>query len=207
MSVIVGQKREMTQIFDKGGRVVPCTIVDVSNTKVVALRTLKRDGYDAIILGFGKKKKPKKVEIGKYKKLKYVPQFVCEFRKERIDKEKDYAIGDEVKAAAFNIGDKVDVTGVTKGKGFQGVVRRWGFKGGPRTHGQSDRERAPGSIGGGTDPGRVFKGKKMPGHMGMRTKTVLNLEVVKIDTKNDLLCIKGALPGWRNSYLKIRKKG
>lgn len=202
--MVIGKKKEMTQLFQEDGKVVPCTIIDVSGVKVVGKRSKAKDGYEAIILGLGKKKRPTKAEVGKYKGLKYVPQYVREFRLEKS--EEGFKTGEEVKLDRFKVGDKIYVTGTTKGKGFQGVVKRWGFHGGDRTHGQSDRERAPGSIGAGTDPGRVFKGKKMPGHMGNRAKTVLNLKVVKVDDKNSLLCVKGAVPGGRNSILKIYKK-
>jgi large subunit ribosomal protein L3 len=205
MDIIIGTKKGMTQIFNEEGNVVPCTILDVSEVKVVGKRTKEKDGYEAIILGMGKRKKANKAQEGKFKELEYVPQFVSEFR---VDEEEDIAninIGDEVSVKNFKVGDKVNVTGTTKGKGFQGVVKRWGFHGGSRTHGQSDRERAPGSIGAGTDPGRVFKGKKMPGHMGAKTKTVLNLPVVKLDEKNSLICVMGAVPGAYNSIVKVRK--
>ena len=203
MSAILGLKRDMTQIFGKDGRLIPCTILDVSGVKMVGKRTKEKDGYEAIILGLGRKKHPTKAEISKFKNLKYVPQHIAEFRTDRIENITDLKIGDGVRADVFKVDDKVNISGKTKGKGFQGVIKRWGFHGGPRTHGQSDRERAPGSIGGGTDPGRVFKGKKMPGHMGFRTKTVVNLKIVKVDSENNLLCVKGAVPGSRNSVLKI----
>lgn len=195
----------MTQIFKENGDVVPCTIVDVADVRVIGKKTEKTDGYMAVILGIGSKRKPSKAEIGKFKKLKYVPGVTFEFRMNDLEKLGDYNIGDKVNADLFKVGDIVNVTGVTKGKGFQGVVKRWRFKGGPRTHGQSDRERSPGSIGGGTTPGRVFKGKKMPGRMGNKKKTILNIEIVKVDAKNSILCLRGAVPGGRNSMIKIHK--
>lgn len=201
MKAILGLKKGMTQIFGKDGNVIVCTIIDVTDVKVVGKRTKEVDGYEAVVLGIGKKKKPTKSEVGKYKSLKYVPKTAFEF-KDFVNLE-DLKLGDEVKADIFEVGDKVDASAVTKGKGFQGVVKRWGFHGGSRTHGQSDRERAPGSIGGGTDPGRVFKGKKMPGHMGAKIKTVLNLEVVKVNKEDSLLCLKGAVPGHKNTVVKV----
>lgn len=195
----------MTQIFTKEGKVVPCTIIDVSDVRIVGKRTKNKDGYDAIILGIGKKKKPNKCEIVKYKELKYVPNKSFEFRDKIIKEEVKINVGEEIKADIFKEGDKVNVTGVVKGRGFQGVVKRWNFKGGPRTHGQSDRERTGGSIGAGTTPGRVLKGKKMPGRMGGNKKTILNLEIVKVDQENSILCIKGAVPGARNSLVRIFK--
>lgn len=205
MSVIIGRKKEMTQIFDKKGKVIPCTILDVSKVRVVGERTNDKDGYESLILGIGEKKKANKVEKKKYKSLKFVPQKVLEFRKELLDKDYDYKVGDKIEADVFEVGQKVKATGITKGKGFQGVVKRWGFHGGPRTHGQSDRERAPGSIGAGTDPGRVFKGKKMPGHMGQKTKTILNLEIVKVDKEDGLICIKGSIPGGKGTLVKVSR--
>lgn len=209
MKAIAGLKKEMTQIFDQQGEAVPCTIIDVSSAKVIGKRTVKKDGYSAVIIGVGEKKNANKAEKGKYKDFEFVPEKIFEARlKEDGDgeAEKQYKVGKEVNITLFKVGDKVNVTGITKGKGFQGVVKRWRFKGGPRTHGQSDRERHPGSIGGGTDPGRVYKGKKMPGHMGNKVKTIRNLEVVKVDKENRLLCVKGAVPGGRNTMLKIVSK-
>jgi large subunit ribosomal protein L3 len=205
MKSIIGLKKEMTRIFTEDGSAVACTIVDVSDVKVVGKKTKERDGYDAIILGIGQKRKPTKSEKGKFANLKYVPNLTFEFRRGLDVDLKNLKVGETVKPDQFEVGEKVDVRGITKGKGFQGVMKRWGFHGGPRTHGQSDRERAGGSIGAGTDPGRVFKGKKMPGHMGNRKKTIQNLKIVKVDSKNSLLCIKGAIPGGRNTVLKIYK--
>lgn len=203
MDSILGFKKEMTQLFDEKGKVLPCTVIDVSGVKVVGERTKEKDGYKAVILGIGRKKGATRSQQGRFKRLRYVPKFVREFRLE--DGETNFKFGQEVKADVFTIGEKVKITGVTKGKGFQGVVRRWGFHGGPRTHGQSDRKRAGGSIGAGTTPGRVLKGKKMPGHMGAEKKSILNLEIVKVDKENSLICVKGAVPGARNSLLLISK--
>ncbi|MDD3648152.1 MAG: 50S ribosomal protein L3 [Candidatus Dojkabacteria bacterium] len=203
MSVILGYKKDMTQVFDEKGRVVVCTIVDVSDVMVVGKKTKERDGYDALILGIGKKKKTKKTE--NFKGLDAIPKQRCEFR---TDKVKDLNLenfkeGDKVSIELFKEGERVQITGLSKGKGFQGVVKRYGFHGGPRTHGQSDRERAPGSIGAGTDPGRVFKGKKMPGRQGAANVTLKNIEVIRIDKDNFLMCLKGAIPGGRNTLVKI----
>lgn len=195
----------MTQIYNDLGQVIPCTIVDVSEVYVVDKKTVERDGYEALVLGKGKKKKESKTEKKKYKSIKFVPRKVVEFRKEKVQDMEKFEVGKGIEPDAFKVGDVVNVLGVTKGKGFQGVVKRWRFKGGPRTHGQSDRERAPGSIGGGTDPGRVYKGKKMPGHMGNRNKTIMNLQVVKVDKENKVICIKGAVPGARGGFLKVYK--
>ena len=203
VAAIIGTKKDMCQVFDKDGTAISCTIIDVSDVKVVGKREKSKDGYEAVMFGIGKKKNSNKSEKSKYSNLKYVPKKVCEFRSDKISGVGDLKIGDEVRAGVFSDGDKVKLTGITKGKGFQGVVKRWNFAGGPRTHGQSDRERSPGSIGGGTDPGRVFKGKKMPGHMGSRIKTLINVEIVKVDDKNSLILVKGAVPGARNSLVRI----
>lgn len=210
MSAIIGVKKGMTQVFTEKGNEVPCTVVDTSGVYFIGRRTQKKDGYDAVILGLGKKKEKNQIESEKgiYKELGFVPVRVFEFRSRNCNLEmfKDLKAGDEVKTSIFKVGDLVDVYGKTKGKGFQGVMKRWGFKGGPRTRGQSDRQRAPGSIGGGTDPGRVFKGKKMPGHMGDVNKTVRNLEVVDVNDDDSYICIKGAVPGAKNNVIKIYSK-
>ncbi|MBU0976423.1 MAG: 50S ribosomal protein L3 [Patescibacteria group bacterium] len=206
MSAILGYKKDMTQIFDSKGRVVPCTVVDVSGVYVIGKKTQEKDGYEALILGIGKKRNPKKTES--IRGIKDVPLKRYEFRPERtrdmnLD---DYNVGDAVKIDMFKEGDMVQVTGDSKGRGFQGVVKRYRFHGGPRTHGQSDRERAPGSIGAGTDPGRVFKGKKMPGRFGGAKTTLKNIEIVKVEPGKSLLCLKGSIPGARNGLLKIYKR-
>ncbi len=203
MKGILGVKKEMTQIFDKDGNATACTIVDVSEAVIVGKRTEEKDGYNALVLGYGKKKNPSDIEKKNFKDLKFVPMYIKEVRMDELE---DCKVGDEVKLDDFKVGDKVNVSAKTKGKGFQGVMKRWGFKGGPRTHGQSDRERAPGSIGGGTDPGRVYKGKKMPGRMGGKKKTIMNLEIVRKDEKDKLICIKGGIPGARGTFVTILKK-
>ncbi len=203
MNTIIGYKKGMTQIFKDNGDVLPCTVVDVSQVKVVGFKTKEKDGYNAIVLGVGEKKKPTKAEIGKFSKIKFVPKKSIEVRVKEEEELKNVSLGEEVKLDHFKEGTLVNVSGTTKGKGFQGVVKRWGFKGGKRTRGQSDRQRHPGSIGAGTSPGRVFRGKKMAGHMGNRKKTVKNLEVVKIDAENKLIFLKGAIPGKKDSLVKI----
>jgi len=205
MKAILGKKNNMVQIYNEEGVVVPCTLVDVGDVKVVGKKTKEKDGYNAIILGIGKKNKPTKAEKGKYKEIKEVPFRTYEFNleKEEIDKLK---IGDEVLPSVFTIGDKVNVSGLTKGKGFQGVVKRHKFSGGPRTHGQSDWERTGGSIGAGTSPGRVLKGKKMPGHMGNKNRTIVNVKIVMVDYENKFIALKGSVPGSINSIIKIAFK-
>lgn len=200
MKVIIAQKKEMTQIFDEDGKVIPVTIVDVNDVYVIGQKSQDRDGYEALIFGKGKKKNANKPEQGKYKKLGFVPNFIKEIK----GADSEIKEGEIVAANVFVEGDKVSVTGTSKGKGFQGVMKRWNFHGGPKTHGQSDRWRAPGSIGSGTTPGRVYKGKKMAGRMGGEQVTVDNLRVVLIDEENGLLGIRGAVPGNKGSYLIIK---
>lgn len=200
MKFTIGTKKEMTQIFDAEGNVQPITIVDIADTRVVGIRTEAKDGYNAVILGAGLKKNTTKAESEKFKKSGDTPVKSAEFR---VD-----SVGEDIQEGAavqldIEPGDKINITGVTKGKGFAGVVKRWGFKGGPKTHGQSDRHRAPGSIGSGTTPGRVYKGKRMGGRMGGVNKTVENLKVVKYDKDSGLLYVKGAVPGAKSGYLLI----
>lgn len=199
MKIIIGLKKEMTQVFMEDGTVVPVTIVDVSEVYVAAKKEVE-EGIATVLLGKGKKKSPNKAETGKFKNLGFVPQYLKE-GKVSVD---GYDEGKQVSADVFASQDKVDVTGISKGKGFQGVVKRWGFHGGPKTHGQSDRHRAPGSIGSGTTPGRVYKGKKMGGHMGDETKTVQNLRIIVVDTEHGLIAVKGSLPGSKGSLVIIK---
>jgi len=194
MKAILGIKKGMTRVF-KDGAMIPVTIVDTSLCKVA-----KRDSSQ-VEIGLLKKKRPTKVEIGQYKELKYVPKYTKVFTG---DFGEEVSIGDEIKAEFFDEGEEICITAKTKGKGFQGVVKRWGFKGGQRTHGQSDRLRAPGSIGGGTDPGRVWKGKKMGGRMGGKTKTLTNSKIVEIN--NQYILVSGPIPGPNGDLVSIYTK-
>jgi large subunit ribosomal protein L3 len=194
MKAILGIKKGMTRVF-KDDNMVPVTVVDTSSCKVA-----KRDG-DQVELGLLEKKKATRAEKGQYRDLKYVPRFLKVFKGEFGE---EVSAGDEVKAEFFDEGEEVYATANAKGKGFQGVVKRWGFKGGPRTHGQSDRLRAPGSIGAGTDPGRVWKGKKMGGRMGGQTITLRNREVVAIH--DQYLLISGPIPGANGDLVTIFTK-
>ncbi|WKZ27859.1 MAG: 50S ribosomal protein L3 [Candidatus Dojkabacteria bacterium] len=200
MKAIIGEKKQMTRIFNEDGQVVPVTIIDVKGSVIALEKTLDRDGYNAVVIGFGKKNKATKAETGKYKKLGFVPMVSMEARDFKLDAD----AGTELKAGIFEVNEKIDVSGVSKGKGFQGVVKKWGFSGGPKTHGQSDRHRAAGSIGSGTTPGRVYKGKKMAGRMGGDNKTVKNLRIVAIDEANGLIAVKGAIPGAKGSIVMIK---
>ena len=190
----------MTSTYDSRGRRVGATVVEISPNWVTQVNS------NSIQLGYGTKKSVKKPQIGHGKKAG-IEQPIRWFREIRGE-EKELKPGQEIKLdQVFSIGDSVRVTGTSKGKGFQGVVRRWGFHGGPKTHGQSDRHRAPGSIGAGTTPGRVLKGKKMAGHMGNVKSSIRNLEIVGVDKENNLLIVKGGVPGATDGLLMITKLG
>jgi large subunit ribosomal protein L3 len=207
LNTILGTKKRMSQTFVEGTR-VPVTYVKAGPCTVTHIKKIDMDGYWAVQLGFGEKRiknvtKPLQGHLKGAIKDKKAPRFL---REVRLKDEPKLEVGDQVKVSnIFKKGDVVSVTGVSKGKGFAGVVKRWGFKGGPRTHGQSDRLRAPGSIGQGTTPGRVHKGKKMAGRMGGDTVTIKNLIVVDVDEKKSLLTLSGPIPGVPGSLLIIKK--
>ncbi len=206
VTALIGKKTKQFQGFLQDGTRVPLSSVAVSGNFITQLKSLDKEGYNAIQLGIGNKKRSKKsiVEHSKKAGLTNTPRF---FREVRVDDLEGVVLGSEVNIAdVFAPGDVVDVTGVSKGKGWAGGVKRYGFKGGPRTHGQSDRERAPGSIGQTTTPGRVYKGKRMAGRMGRDTVTVKNLEVIEI-TNDGVLLIKGLIPGGINSVVVVKKTG
>lgn len=201
---IIGIKKEQYQSFDDKGLRIPITVVSSKPCTIVQIKTKDQDGYSAVCLGIEENKKAKKSQIAHFKKIKIekIPRYLKEIEGDISDKKVgDLISSDEV----FKAGDKVDVIGISKGKGFAGVVKRHHFKGGPKTHGQSDRERAPGSIGQTTTPGRVYKGKRMAGRLGGGQVTVKNLEIVKIDQEKNEILIKGLVPGHRNSLLVINK--
>ncbi|HID39478.1 MAG TPA: 50S ribosomal protein L3 [Calditrichaeota bacterium] len=205
MAGILGHKIGMTQIFDENGIVVPVTVVQAGPCHVVQVKTKEKDGYDAVQLGYFEinDKKATKPLKGHFSKANVKPKrYLREF--DFSDSEPVNA-GDEIKADIFKPGETVTVTGVSKGKGFQGTVKRHGFRGGPKTHGQSDRWRAPGSLGQSSYPSRVFKGLKMSGRMGNERVTLNSVQVVKVDAENNLLFLKGALPGAKNTLLEIKK--
>lgn len=199
---LLGRKVGMTQIFAQDGRVVPVTVIEAGPCYVTQVRTKQRDGYEAVQIGFGQTKKLTAPERGHLDKAN-VP-LLRHLREVRPDGS-DVAIGQRLDASVFEVGDMVDVVGTSKGKGFAGVVKRHHFRGGPRTHGQSDRERAPGSSGSTTTPGRVFKGTRRAGQMGNARVTVQNLQVVEADAERNLLLLRGAVPGARNGLLLIKK--
>ncbi len=199
----LGKKIGMTQIFREDGIVVPVTVVEAGPCVVTQVKTKETDGYDAVQLGFGEVKRRNKPLSGHLKNSR-LSRYL---REVSADDTSEFEVGQTIAVDIFEAGEKVDVIGTSKGRGFGGVMKRWNFKGGPRTHGQSDRMRAPGSIGGGTTPGRVYKGLKMGGHMGNRRITVKGLEIIEIDTERNLLMIKGGIPGATNSLVQIRRAG
>jgi large subunit ribosomal protein L3 len=198
----LGKKIGMTQIFREDGRVVPVTVIEAGPCVVTQVKTLQTDGYEAIQLGFGDVKRRNKPQAGHLKNSK-LSRYL---REVSTDDTSEFEVGQTIGADIFEAGEKIDVIGKSKGRGFAGTMKRWNFGGGPRTHGQSDRARAPGSIGGGTTPGKVYKGLKMAGHMGNRRITVKGLEIVEVDTERNLLLIKGGIPGATNSLVQIRRK-
>ncbi|ADX68074.1 MULTISPECIES: 50S ribosomal protein L3 [Weeksella] len=207
MSGIIGKKVAMTSLFDENGKNIPCTIIQAGPCVVTQVRTEEKDGYKSVQLGFddAKEKNTSAALKGHFKKAGTTPKRkLVEFYGDKwVD---TLNLGDEVKVDLIQEGEYVSVTGTSKGKGFQGVVKRHGFGGvGQATHGQHNRLRAPGSIGAGSDPSRVFKGMRMAGRMGGKQVTVQNLEVLKVDTEQNLLIVKGAVPGPKNSYVIVRR--
>jgi large subunit ribosomal protein L3 len=188
-------------VFRDDGTIAAVTAIEAGPCIVTQIKTRDKEGYDAIQLAFSEAKRLNHPQRGHLKKLGLY-KHLREFRVEDLS---DVKLGNKVDVGIFHPGDLVDVTGTSKGKGFAGVVKRHHFAGGPKTHGQSDRHRAPGSIGGGTDPGKVFKGQRMAGHMGNERVTVGKLEVIKADKDKNLLLVKGAVPGARNGLLLIKK--
>ena len=205
MSGLIGRKIGMTSIFDENGKNMPCTVIQAGPCVVTQVRTEDKDGYEAVQLGFDDKteKSANKAEMGHAKKAgTSVKKKVVEFQ----GFETEYKLGDTITVAHFEEGEFVDITGTSKGKGFQGVVKRHGFAGvGQATHGQHNRLRAPGSIGAASYPARVFKGMKMAGRMGTDTVKVQNLRVLKVVEDQNLLVVKGCVPGHKNAYVKIEK--
>lgn len=200
---IVGRKLGMTQVFSDDGKAEAVTVIEAGPCTVVQVKSAAKEGYDAAQLGFGAAKRLNSPQRGHLKELgefKYLREF-------RIDESQGIEAGQKVDVSLFQAGDLVDITGVSKGKGFAGVVKRHHFAGGPKTHGQSDRHRHPGAIGATTSPGHVLKGMRMAGHMGNRRVTAQNLEVFKTDPARNLLLVRGAVPGAKNGLLLIKKTG
>lgn len=204
LGCILARKLGMTQIFAKNGDIIPITVLEAGPCTVVHKKTLEKDGYKAIQLAFLPKRASRvnKPLLGHFKKAN-VESFYC-LREFRVEGLEDFKIGQKITVDEFKIGDQVDITGISKGRGFAGVIKRWGFKRGPETHG-SRSHRIPGSIGTSTFPGRVIKGRKMAGHMGDKRVTIKNLTVVEVRPEQHLLLLKGAVPGSKNSLLMIKK--
>jgi large subunit ribosomal protein L3 len=198
---ILGRKVGMTQYFDRQGEARPVTIIEAGPCLVIQVKTLENDGYQAVQLGFGQAKRlnsPQKGHLKNLGQFRYLREF-------RVGDVSQYKVGQRLGAELFEAGDLVDITGISKGRGFAGGMRRHGFHSGPRTHGQSDRHRAPGSIGSGTTPGRVLKGLKMAGHMGNARVTVRKLRVLESNPATGILVVEGAVPGARNGLLAIKR--
>lgn len=200
---ILGKKIGMTQIFNEEGQLIPVTVVEAGPCTIVQKKEEEKEGYNAVQLGFGyvKERRVNKPSKGHFDKVnteykKYLKEFKLE--------NNEYEVGQEIKADIFEAGEKIDVSGISKGKGFAGVIKRWNQHRGPMTHG-SKYHRRPGSMGMSSSPSRVFKGKRLPGHMGHKLITVQNLEIIRVDAENNLLLIKGAVPGPKNTLLSIKE--
>ena len=200
---LIGKKVGMTQIFDEQGKVIPVTVIEAGPCVVAQVKTVETDGYNAIQLGFGdvKEHKVTKPVKGHYAKVNITPK--KHLREFRLDSVEGITVGTELKVDTFEAGEKLDIQGTSKGKGFQGVIKRHGQSRGPMGHG-SMYHRRPGSMGSTSTPGRVFKGKKLPGHMGAQTVTVQNLEVVKVDLDKNVILVKGSVPGANGAILKLK---
>jgi large subunit ribosomal protein L3 len=200
---LIGRKVGMTQIFDDDGIAVPVTVIEAGPCYVAQIKTTEKDGYSAVQLGFGETK-PKRLtggQLGHLKRNELPPvKILREFRTSKPEVEE----GDLLKADVFAAGDRVDVIGTSKGRGFAGVMKRYNFGGGPITHGQSDRQRSPGSLGSGTTPGRVFKGKRGPGRMGNERVTSANVRVVLVDPERNLIAVDGSVPGPKGGMVMIK---
>ena len=200
---ILAKKLGMTQIFDETGKVIPVTVIEAGPNAVIQKKTVENDGYEAVQVGFVdlKEKKTNKPTKGHFAKAGVTPKkFIKEFR---LDDVSALNVGDEIKADIFEAGEKVDVAGITKGKGYAGTIKRWGQHRGPMTHG-SGYHRGPGSMGMCSDPGRVFKGKRLPGHMGVERVTIQNLAVVRVDAEKNIILIKGGVPGPKGGLLIVK---
>ncbi len=199
MQGLIGKKIGMTQLFDEGGNVVPVTVIEAGPCVVIQTKIMAKDGYNAVQLGFGKSQKLNKPQQGHVKESN--ARYLSEVPMATPD---EYQVGQEIKVEIFKPGDKVTVTGFTIGKGFAGVTKRWHHHRGPMSHG-SKSHRIPGSIGAGTTPGRVYKGRRMPGHMGAVQATLKNVVVIQIDAAKNLLMVRGGVPGKEGNLLMIKK--
>lgn len=207
MSGLLGQKIGMTSVYNEHGDLVPVSVIKAGPCKIVSIRTKEKDGYHALQLGFGEKKEKRvsKPVLGQFKKNELAPLKVL--KEFKFSSEQEFKVGDEINVSIFIEGEKIKVRGRSKGKGFQGVMRRHGFGGvGGATHGQSDRLRAPGSIGASSSPSRVFKGQRMAGRLGYENVTISNLKVFKIIPEQNLILVRGAVPGAINSIVELLKR-
>lgn len=218
MKGLIGKKVGMTQIFDESGNVIPVTVIQAGPCYVTQVKTLESDGYQAVQLGYGEGKRqsltrPEAGHLGQLRTGEKHPQRrefankvppLRHLREFRIKDDEGFELGQQITVDVFEVGDHVDIVGKSKGRGFSGVMKRHGFGGGPITHGQSDRQRSPGSIGATSTPGRVFKGTRMAGHMGTDRVTQQNLEIVRIDRENHLIAVKGSVPGHRHSLVIVK---
>lgn len=204
MKAILGKKLGMTRHFDQNGNHVPATLIEAGPCKVVQIKSMDKDGYDAVQVGYQEQmeKRVTKPLLKHFEKANVKPQKIL---KEFRDFEGDVKVGDDINVDLFNVGEKVKITGLSKGRGFAGVVKRYNFGGGPKTHGQSDRHRTPGSIGQSAWPKRVMKGLRMAGHMGNETVTIRNLEVLRVIPEKNQILVKGSVPGARNGILEIKQ--
>jgi len=205
MRGILGKKVGMTQLFDDSGQVVPVTIIEAGPCTVTQVKTVESDGYNAVQIGFEETPERKLTKGQRGHLAKAGAPTLRRLRELRYGEAPELNLGDVIKADVFEEGDYVDVTGISKGKGFAGTVKRHGFAGGPKTHGQSDRHRAPGSAGAGTTPGHTFPGMRGPGQMGNKRVTVQNVQVALVDAERNLLAIKGSVPGARGSLVLVRE--
>lgn len=202
---IIGKKIGMTQVFSEEGSLVPVTIVEAGPCRVVQKKTPQTDGYTALQLGFGEKKKVNRAQAGHFKKSQITPLgklYEFHISEGELD---HYQVGQEIRVDIFQVGEVLDIVGISKGRGFQGVVKRHGFKGGPGSHG-STFHRAAGSIGASSSPSRVYPGRKMPGHFGNSQVTIKNLKLIQVDKEKNLLLVKGAIPGATQGTVLVYKK-
>ncbi len=200
---LLGRKIGMTTYYHEDGTAESVTAVEVGPCVVTQVKTEARDGYEAVQLGFGSARRLNSPEAGHQDRSGRRFTHLQEFG---VDDLSEFEVGQEIKADVFEVGEPIKVIGTSKGKGFSGVVRRWGFRGGPKTHGQSDRHRSPGSIGAGTSPGRVWPGNKMPGHYGVDRVTVKGLKIVATDPEKNVVLVRGPIPGANNGIVRIEKQ-
>lgn len=202
---IIGKKLGMTQVFSSNGLVVPVTVIEAGPCDVVQVKTVEKDGYDSVVVGFGKQKEQRvnKAQLGVYKKANVEPAKVL--RELRIENAKDYEVGNVINCEIFTEGDKVDATATTRGRGFTGVIQRWNQQRLKMTHGVGPVHREVGSMSANSTPSRVFKNKHMPGHYGCERVTIQNLEIVKVDKDRNILLVKGCVPGPKGTLVAIRE--